>query len=1253
MQWVTATDLEQWAGTLASRHALSRLIADLVRASAKTITAYRFPTGDSSELPGYDGILEAEAVDPWVPGGKSVWEFGTGDDPKAKASSDHEKRTGNPGVGVVPGETTFVFVTPRRWRDPDDKARWIEERRGGPWAAVRVLDAVDLEAWLDANPAVAARLASLLHLLPQDGVRSATDFWDEYAAGTRPRLTEHVLVAGRQKETADLRVNFGQIPSRIVVRADSRDEALAFAIASVRTGDEEPRRFFESKSLVVDTDDVARRLRNRAGLIIGLRAPAGDSAGLLLERGNSVVFPQGNDAPNQREAIRLPRAPRNEFADALETMGLDDEQADRLARESGRSVTALFRRIPAVARRDPDWLGEAAYRDILVPAMLAGGWDSSSNGDRNAIATLASTAYEDFEVRLRPLLHVADPPVQQIGSVWMIVAPVDLFESVARYVGEANLDALKRTCINVLGEVDPAVELSPDERSYAALHGKVLGHSSWLRDGLTQTVLLIAVRGEFAGLVCARTPQDFANTVIKDLPGLAADHRLIASLERQLPLLMEAAPDPLLQALGRLLEGDGNRIAGLFKEGGLLVPSSYHTGLLWALESLAWDPKYFPEAVSTLVKLAKIDPGGKLANRPLNSLHEIFLPWLPSTNASLATRLGVLDSVLRDEPAIGWRLVASLLPSLHGVSMNTYKPRWREAGASEKETLTRRMVFDTYSAVIERVLALAGDDPDRWQKIISAMSAFDRASLEKMRDGLLSFSLRDQRAGVRFNVWSSLREEVNRHRRFASAQWALSPDELDRFDAIINTLQPTDIVEQHIWLFDKYHPELAQPYDKTKIDAADEPREQAIRAIAGQGGTEAVIRLAEQSKIPGLVGVAAADALSEDSLQELLERSLALGQRMDAFSSALSSRAIDRFGPIWVPWVLNGVGRGWTSDSVSTALSRWPDTLETWAAVAALGPEIEQKYWTRKPMFPLRDPDVLSTGATKYMEVGRATEALAAFAHDADKLPPVLLFELLDRTLDEIGAGKLPLSGNFSYELGEVFDTLTKRQDVDRAELARREYAYLPLLDHGERHLVLHDLLLSEPELFVQVLSDVYKAASEPAERDVTDNQSKRATMGYRLLQSLRKIPGVAPDGSIDDGALRTWISSVRELAARADRSEVADHQIGRILAYAPSDPSDGGWPHRVVRDLLEDLRSDAVDGAIVSEQLNIRGVYTKGVFEGGAQERGLAERARNWAQISQSRPRTARMLNHIAQMWEHHAKREDKDAERDKAKFA
>jgi hypothetical protein len=154
------------------------------------------------------------------------------------------------------------------------------------------------------------------------------------------------------------------------------------------------------------------------------------------------------------------------------------------------------------------------------------------------------------------------------------------------------------------------VDLPVDERQYASLHGKTLKHSSWLRDGLTQTLLLTAVRGEDAGLACTGGGQRFTDGVIGELPGWP---KITPDGESSSPIAAVdgGSPRPLVQALGHLLEGDGRQIVPIFEEGGLLGPSSYHSGLLWALEALAWDPSHFPRAVELLVRLTKVDPGGK------------------------------------------------------------------------------------------------------------------------------------------------------------------------------------------------------------------------------------------------------------------------------------------------------------------------------------------------------------------------------------------------------------------------------------------------------------------------------------------------------------------------------------------------------------------------------------------------------------------------------------------------------------------
>jgi hypothetical protein len=62
---------------------------------------------------------------------------------------------------------------------------------------------------------------------------------------------------------------------------------------------------------------------------------------------------------------------------------------------------------------------------------------------------------------------------------------------------------------------------------------------------------------------------------------------------------------------------------------------NYITGLLWALEGIAWEEAYLSRTTVVLAEIAAHDPGGNWANRPSNSLTDIFLPRMPHTLASV------------------------------------------------------------------------------------------------------------------------------------------------------------------------------------------------------------------------------------------------------------------------------------------------------------------------------------------------------------------------------------------------------------------------------------------------------------------------------------------------------------------------------------------------------------------------------------------------------------------------------------------
>ena len=105
---------------------------------------------------------------------------------------------------------------------------------------------------------------------------------------------------------------------------------------------------------------------------------------------------------------------------------------------------------------------------------------------------------------------------------------------------------------------------------------------------------------------------------------------------------------------------------------------------------------------------------------------------------------------------------------------------------------------------------------------------------------------------------------------------------------------------------------------------------------------------------------------------------------------------------------------------------------------------------------------------------------------------------------------------------------------------------------------------------------------------------------------------------------MRGWVLEVRRLAIEGDRAEITDQQIGQVLAYAPNDPADGAWPTTSIRGLIEELSSNQIERGISVARYNMRGVFTKGLFDGGNQERALAEQYESWSLLTQKWPRTA-----------------------------
>lgn len=1236
MKWITAAQLDAWGQTRTSATELPGLVSDLIRATAPDITAIRFPTGEKGQVRGFDGVLESSVAALNVPQGRSYWEFGTESGYQAKALGDFQKRTKQVSAEEQ-AETTLMLVTPFTW-DSSKATNKIEDwerarEKASKWKKVKLIDGAQLEDWLAECPAASAWHArNTLRVAPQQGVQSTDDYWFSFADRFDPRLIEEMLVAERERQVDELLTGLMGPPQPLRFVADSPDEVTAFAVAAIRGAKPDVKLFLEARTLIVDTPAAARELAGKPNLVFMVRGEAARAPGQLGDAGPTLV-PLGRQQKMHKGTV-LERPTSFAMANALAKMNFPRAQAEALAKGCGRSLTALARQIPGGTCEDPAWVEHAA---LLLPAILAGGWDSTNPLDQAVVTTLAGAkSYTDYESRIRRFVDGPDPALDRESTVYKVRAPMDAFIHAGNLIGREHLTLLKPVLEQVFGTLEP--EPDPDE-AFRFGAERPPRYSDWLREGLGTTLLLISLWQESARLDLATGEgQAFADKVIADLPGLRTNARLLTSLKDELPMLAEAAPDVFLAALEQMLEGEATAIRPIFDEvEGLSFPTSRHTGVLWALETLAWDPRRLRRVALILARLAEIDPGGRLANRPDASLADIFLPWHPGTQAPVDARLAVIDDIVDAYPEIGWKLLLRLLPDEMRITSGTARPRLREADVPAPP-VTHRDLALAYEAVIVRAITAAAGNPERMQALLRPMMQFapgQRAAALAALDETLAASSADARE----KLWATLRSTLRHHERFPDADWSLGTEELAEVRRLVDAYAPGNPVVSIAELFD------VRALERDDAAAAAE-RARAVEQLYREHGPDAVLSLAAAARMWHLVVRAIEDSALDTAIIESLLRTAFAKEPSGSLATALAAVHLRRAGEAAALLLIRELyHESGNDDATASLLFGWPDEDATWRALADIGTGVTDSYWRNvKPFWIDGSQAVLVERVTRLLAYGRAIAGLESALNRLPEIPTDLLFKLLDAIVSEINSGnpQTMAAGMLDYDLEQAFGALDAR-DADANEIGRREYALLPLLERQERPLRLHALMLADPELFHSIVRDVYRGDDDPSPEDVAPDPSARARwrQAYQLLSSLDRVPGFMQDAP-DQAVLVDWVDRVRALGRSHARAEVTDVVIGQVLAHAPQDDVDHAWPHRFVRDEIERIGDDALERGIQTERFNMRGVTIRGMYDGGDQERVLVDEYQGYARASHRWPRTAAMLERMAEGYRRDAERED-----------
>lgn len=976
---------------------------------------------------------------------------------------------------------------------------------------------------------------------------------------------------------------------------------------------------------------------------------------MAVSKGNHVLVPLGvGDDMNLKNTITLPTIDRDGQVDALIKSGILREDAERLSRESARNITIL-KKLLKFPQYKAKWYDKENIRDI-IPALLLGRWDENFVGDIELIEKLSGQSYADYSAVLNKWRDFEESPIIQIGRTWRLTSPLDSWTNLAPQLTRNDFQNLQECFSIAFKNGNPIIE--PEDRvlTYFSNRRK---YSDWSREGLVQSLILAGqIRGELPNI---DNPQDWVDNIIFDLLNNASGEVWI-SIDKELPLIAEASPETVLKAVRKSLEKQEPEVMDMFKEeDGVFSKTSHHTGLLWALESLAWLPEYLKDVSLILLKLSRLDPGGNLSNRPINSITEIFKPWHYQTLAPFEYRMEVLKHITEKEKALGWSLLIRMLPSYHDVAFPTHKMRWRMFDKNTNLSYTYKEIWDTHSAVIEMLITIFDNDEDKFSQLIKEtphLSHADRKRVLDWADEVYPNIQHEKKI-----AWETIRGILSDHRSCPDAGWALPETELVCFERLYNKLQPADIIHKYLWLFNEQWPQLPEGlrYDSENYEQqqkkVDDTRRVAVEEWLKKLNLETVIGLRNKVQDRRTFGRILAQVVTTKG--DILLVCQCLGDTPEQMPF-VHGFIYEKFVANDFNWIkaLFGELQGEVFDkkSLSNVLIPLTQNQQLWDFVASLDGEIQDEYWQNiQPHFPHLTDDEKVYGIKMLLGYKRFFSTIANAWLFPNVIPSELLVEMLKRILTEEANENSHLAG---CEVERIFEELDKRTDIDRSTLLDLECLYLPILSCNVRRnpKILEEELVNNPEFFIAVLKLLYKSKDEKLLEEERENLSSGdiqngAERAYHLLHSWKRIPGMRDDNSIDENELNDWIQKARLLAESVGRLEVADEEIGQVLARYPEDCL--SWPEEKIFRIIEDINTDDLKRGYYLGLVNKRSFSTRGAFDGGDIEREKAvyfEKLENDFRFQY--PNVAEIFKDIKKNYLAEAKRMDEEAERSSLEY-
>ncbi len=894
---ITANKIDGWANTADCRVKLPLLIRKLIHENIKDLSKCKFPSLEqTTSSSGFDGILESNEETQYVPKGVSVWEMGCNKDKskKRKANEDYKKRKEDP-LNTAPKETVYIQVSPRVWKDEKIKEWCDEKNQDNFWKDVILLDAKDLEEWINNTPSVEQWFAEELGF-PNEGVQTLSNWWDNWCKTDEFKIHPSLILTDREDDSTRL-LNHLTENNNINVKASNLEEGIAFLYSVIDPLEDKDK--FLDRCLVIDNKQTLKYYLNSDNLIL---IPTFDYK--EHNDSNNMIYRPLLDSDPSGAEIELEDPQKSSFAKSLENIGIPYHEAKRYAANSGGNITIL-KRLLSSDITNPEWLNDE-YIEVLITIFFMQSWNESE--DSIIIEKLSNRSFDDFTQKCEQLLDKADTPLVKINTKWFLKSPKDLLFFISKRITDRHLNRFEEVILKLFDNANKSK------------------FSFNLKRGMSKSMILISVHAENFKR-CSKDLQYFIDGIIYNLNEDLSNFWVYNS--SFLKFFAEASPQLFITLLKQTLIESPDEITGSTHSRCYINNSS---NLLWALERISFDSILFEDIVWILVELSHLPFNKRYIPNPINTLKELFIPWKVNTNTPLDYRIKILKDILTDDFGIGWEILTLLLSRGAEFSFQTSECYWRY---TLNLKLTDEDINEYNEHLEDLLLDFAGNNSDRWCFIFEYYKRSSKESKDKI---LTRFNLIKDNLDDKNTVWNKLRDILGWYSdRFKDKKDF--KNEIHAIESLFDELKPSEFIEQISWAFDSGFPRTPEGLYIDRGAKLEEIRNSSIKELFKKQGFEGIRDLINIVKEPQLIANYCLGFDFDDDVINLLN----VGESCLNFSGHYIFQK-SKDNPNWAMGFVLKVKEN-NPDKLGIVLIALHSNKETWCIVEDCDSHIQDYYW--------------------------------------------------------------------------------------------------------------------------------------------------------------------------------------------------------------------------------------------------------------------------------------------------------------------